>query len=322
MSDANKNQNEINVGVDTGKYQLDIYIRPLDIFFSVNNDEQGIKEAVKGLKTHKPKRIIIEATGRLEHAFIIVCGKAGLPFVVANPIHVRKFAGAIGQVAKTDKLDAQLIAHYGEAIKPKLSQLKPELIQLMSDLLARRQQLIKLQTMEKNRMKIMPKEVSSLIKPILTAIKNQLGKVDQKLLKLIESCPEYKEKKDIIQSMPGVGDVMTFSLLSNMPELGCLSNKQAAALVGVAPMNRESGAYKGQRRIRGGRAQIRTVMFMGMMSAMQCNPVFKVTYQRLVAAGKPKKVAIIACLRKMVVMLNAMVRDGQHWNPVLEVKSV
>ncbi len=322
MSDANKNQNEINVGVDTGKYQLDIYIRPLDIFFSVNNDEQGIKEAVKRLKTHKPKRIIIEATGRLEHAFIIACGKAGLPFVVANPIHVRKFAGAIGQVAKTDKLDAQLIAHYGEAIKPKLSQLKPELIQLMSDFLARRQQLIKLQTMEKNRMKIMPKEVSNLIKPILTAIRKQLEKVENKLLKLIERCPEYKEKKDIIQSMPGVGNVMTFSLLSNMPELGYLSNKQAAALVGVAPMNRESGAYKGQRRIRGGRAQIRTVMFMGMMSAMQCNPVFKTTYQRLLAAGKPKKVAIIACLRKMVVMLNAMVRDGKHWCPVLEVKSV
>jgi len=242
--------------------------------------------------------------------------------VVANPIHIRKFAGAIGQVAKTDKLDAQLIAHYGEAIKPELSQLKPYTIQLMSDMLARRQQLIKMQTMEKNRIQNMPKEVAALIKPILTAIKNQLEKVDEKLLKLIESCPEYQAKKDIIQSMPGVGNVMTFSLLSNMPELGYLSNKQAAALVGVAPMNRESGGYKGQRRIRGGRAQVRTVMFMSMMSAMQCNPVFKATYQRLVAAGKPKKVAIIACMRKMVVMLNAMVRDGKLWSPVLEAKSV
>lgn len=322
MSDANKNQNEINVGVDTGKYQLDIHIRPLDIFFSVSNDEKGIKQAITILKKHQPKRIIIEATGRLEHAFIIACGKAGLPFVVANPIHIRKFAGAIGQVAKTDKLDAQLIAHYGEAIKPELSQLKPDAIQLMSDMLARRQQLIKMQTMEKNRIQNMPKEVTALIKPILTAIKKQLEKVDGKLLKLIESSPEYQAKKDIIQSMPGVGNVMTFSLLSNMPELGYLSNKQAAALVGVAPMNRESGAYKGQRRIRGGRAQVRTVMFMSMMSAMQCNPVFKATYQRLVAAGKPKKVAIIACMRKMVVMLNAMVRDEKLWSPVLEAKSV
>jgi len=284
----------------------------------VSNDEQGIKEAIKALKKHKPTRIIIEATGRLEHAFIVACGKAGLPFVVANPIHVRKFAGAIGQVAKTDKLDAQLIAHYGEAIKPSLSQLKPELIQLMSDLLARRQQLIKTQTMEKNRMKIMPKEVASLIKPMLTTIKNMLEKTEAKLLKLIACCPEYQAKKDIIQSMPGVGNVVTFSLLSNMPELGYLSNKQAAALVGVAPMNRDSGAYKGQRRIRGGRPQIRTVMFMGMMSAMQCNPVFKATYQRLLEAGKPKKVAMIACLRKMVVMLNAMVRDGKHWCPIVD----
>jgi len=317
MTNANNNQNEINVGVDTGKTQLDIYIRPLDIFFTVSNDAEGIKEAIVKLKKHRPDRIIIEATGRLEHAFIVACGKATLPFVVANPIHIRRFAGAIGQVAKTDKLDAQLIAHYGEAIKPSLSQLKPEVMQLMSDLLARRQQLIKLQTMEKNRLRIMPKEVLSSIKPILTAIKKQLEKTEQKLLKLIESCPEYKEKKEIIKSMPGVGDVMTFSLLSNMPELGYLSNKQAAALVGVAPINRESGAYKGARRIRGGRSQIRTVMFMGMMSAIQCNPVFKATYQRLVAAGKPRKVAIIACLRKMVVMLNAMVRDGQHWNPKL-----
>jgi len=315
MANANNNQNEINVGVDTGKTQLDIYIRPLAIFFTVSNDEKGINEAIVKLKKHHPDRIIIEATGRLEHACILPCGKAKLPFVVANPIHVRRFAGAIGQVAKTDKLDAQLIAHYGEAIKPSLSQLKPDVMQLMSDLLARRQQLIKLQTMEKNRMKIMPKEVLSPIKPILTVIKKQLEKTGQKLLKLVESCPEYKEKKDIIKSMPGVGDVMTFSLLSNMPELGYLSNKQAAALVGVAPINRESGAYKGTRRIRGGRAQIRTVMFMGMMSAMQCNPVFKATYQRLVAAGKPKKVAIIACLRKMVVMLNEMVRDGQYWSP-------
>jgi len=185
----------------------------------------------------------------------------------------------------------------------------------MSDLLSRRRQLITLQTMEKNRLSIMPKEIAGIIKPILTAIKNQLEKVDQKLLKLIASCDEYKAKNDIIQSMPGVGNVVAISLLSNMPELGYLTNKQAAALVGVAPVNRESGLYRGQRRIRGGRHQIRTVMFMAMMSAMRCNPVFKATYQRLVAAGKPKKVAIIACVRKMIVILNSMVRDGVYWDP-------
>jgi transposase len=304
------NQKEITVGVDTGKLQLDIHIRPLDIYFTVTNDETGIKKAIKQIKPHKPTRIVIEATGRLEHPFIIACSKADLPFIVANPAHIKKFAGAIGRKAKTDKLDAQLIAHYGEAIKPPLSKLKPENIQLMCNLLSRRRQLMTMQTMEKNRLQIMPKEITNIIKPILTAIKNQIEKVDNKLNKLIEKCSEYKAKNTIIQSMPGIGPVVAFNLLSDMPELGYLTNKEAASLIGVAPFNKESGSYEGQRNIRGGRHKIRTVMYMAMMSAMQCNPVFKTTYQRLVAAGKPKKTAIIACVRKMIIILNSMVRDG------------
>lgn len=309
------NQKEINIGVDTGKHQLDIYIRPLDIFFSVSNDEKGIEESINIIKQHNPTRIIIEATGRLEHAFIMACSKNKLPFVVANPVHVRRFAGAIGQLAKTDPLDAKLIAHYGEAIKPALSELKPESMRLMSDLLARRRQLMTMQTMEKNRLQIMPKEVAQFIKPILTAIKNQIQKTDLKLVKLIQSCEEYKEKNDIIQSMPGIGNVVAFNLLGNMPELGYITNKQAAALVGVAPINKESGSYTGKSKIRGGRYQVRTAMFMAMMSAIQCNPIFKEMYQRLLAKGKPKKTAIIACVRKMIVILNSMVRDGVYWNP-------
>jgi len=247
------NQNEINIDVDTGKTQLDIYIRPLDIFFSVPNDEAGIKKAISEFKKYKPTRIIIEATGRLEHAFIVACSKSNLPFVVANPTHIKKFAGAIGRLAKTDKLDAQLIAHYGEAIKPVLSTLKPENLQLMSDLLSRRRQLMTMQTIEKNRLQIMPKEIPSSIKPMLTALKNQLEKIDTKLSKLIKECDEYKAKNDIIQSMPGVGNVVAFNLLSDMPELGYLTNKQASALIGVAPINRESGIYEGKRMITGGR---------------------------------------------------------------------
>jgi transposase len=309
------NQKEITVGVDTGKLQLDIHIRPLDIYFTVTNDEKGIKKAIKQIKPHKPTRIVIEATGRLEHPFIIACSQADLPFTVANPAHIKKFAGAIGRKAKTDKLDAQLIAHYGEAIKPPLSKLKPENIQLMSNLLSRRRQLMTMQTMEKNRLQIMPKEITNIIKPILTAIKNQIEKVDNKLSNLIEKCSEYKAKNTIIQSMPGIGPVVAFNLLSDMPELGYLTNKEAASLIGVAPFNKESGSYEGQRNIRGGRHKIRTVMYMAMMSAMQCNPVFKTTYQRLVAAGKPKKTAIIACVRKMIIILNSMVRDGVMWDP-------
>jgi len=307
------NQKEVSVGVDTGKDQLDIYIRPLDIHFSVSNNKSGIAEAIKKLKPYKPTRIVIEATGRLEYAFILACSKANLPFIVANPAHVRKFAGAKGQLAKTDKLDAELIAHYGEAINPPLSTIKPAVMQLMSDLLSRRRQLMKMQTMEKNRFKAMPKNIKGLIKPILTTIKNQLEKLDLKLLKLIGSCDEYKIRNDILQSVPGIGNIVAFSLLSDMPELGYITNKEAASLVGVAPFNRESGRYKGQRRIRGGRYQVRTLMYMSMLSAIQCNPVFKSTYQRLVLAGKPKKLAIIACIRKMIIIVNTMLRHEVMW---------
>ena len=309
------NQNEINVGVDTGKTQLDIYIRLLDIYFTVENNDGGIKHAIKTLKKHPITRVTIEATGRLEHPFIMACAQANIPFVVANPVNIKRFAGAIGQKAKTDKLDAQLIAHFGEAIKPPLSSLKPEQMRLMSDLLSRRRQLMDMQTMEKNRSQIMPKTISSLIKPILTALKNQIEKVDLKLQKLIKECDEYKVKNDIIQSVPGVGNVVAFNLLSDMPELGCVNNKEAASLVGVAPFNRESGAYQGKRMIRGGRPKIRTAMYMAMVSAIQCNPKFKAIYHRLVAAGKPKKVAIIACIRKLIVIINSMVRDGVMWDP-------
>uniref|UniRef100_UPI0025E2800D transposase n=1 Tax=uncultured Paraglaciecola sp. TaxID=1765024 RepID=UPI0025E2800D len=174
---------------------------------------------------------------------------------------------------------------------------------------------INMQTMEKNRLQIMPKEITSSIKPMLTALKNQLEKIDNKLHKLIESCDEYKIKNDIIQSVPGVGKVVAFNLISEIPELGYINNKEASSLVGVAPFNRESGSYKGKRMIRGGRSQIRTAMYMAMMSAIQCNPIFKAIYQRLITAGKPKKVAIIACIRKLVITLNSMVRDGVYWDP-------
>lgn len=308
-----RSKQNINVGVDTGKYQLDVYIRPLDIHFTVSNDEKGIKQAISQIKIHQPKRIVVEATGRLEMPFTMACEKAKLPFVVANPVHIKRFAGAIGQRAKTDKLDAQLIAHYSDVIQPKLSTLKPDIIQKMSDLVARRSQLLNMQTMEKNRLQILPKHLAMTIKPILTAFKNQITKIEASIMRLIESCPEYQEKNSILLSMNGIGKVSAASLISNLPELGLMTNKQAAALVGVAPMTKESGRYKGQSKIQGGRHQVRTVLFMAMMSAMQSNSVFKDFYERLLAKGKPKKVAIIACVRKMIVVLNAMVRDGVMW---------
>ena len=304
----------INVGVDTSKSQLDIYIRPLDIYFTVPNTDKGITDAIKTIKKHKPQRVVIEATGRLEMPFILACDKAKLPYVIANPLRIKRFAEAIGQRAKNDRLDAELIAHYAERVQPELTKLKSENIRLMSDLVTRRNQLLTMQTMERNRRQILPKNISSTITPILTALKNQLEKVEAKIARLIESSPEYQAKSTILQSMPGVGKVLAASLISNVPELGFITNKQASSLIGVAPITRESGRFKGKRMIKGGRPQVRTVMYMAMMSTIQCNPVFKATYERLLAAGKPKKVAIVACMRKMVVALNSMLRDGAMWD--------
>ena len=303
----------INVGVDTGKQFLDIHVRPSHEYFQVSNDIKGISEAIKRLKKLSPERIVIEPTGRYEAAFITACAKANLPFSMVNPVHVKRFAGAIGRKAKTNKLDAELIAYYSEAIQPALSSLKPETMRLMADLVSRRNQLLDIQTSEKNRLQIMPKATQASIKSVLLTIKKQIEKMDDELGKLIESCPEYKAKSDLVQSMPGIGKVSAATLISYLPELGLLNSKEIAALVGVAPMNRESGKYKGKQVIQGGRSQVRTVLFMAMMSAMQCNPVFKRTYTRLVEAGKPKKVAIIAYVRKMIVILNSMVRDGVMW---------
>lgn len=303
----------VTVGVDTGKSTLDIHIRPLDLDWRVDNDAKGIASLIKQLKGYAIERIVVEATGRYELAFIIACAKAKLPFVIANPIHIKRFAGAIGRRAKTDTLDAQLIAHYGEAIQPSPSTLKPETMRLMADLVARRNQLLGMRTMEKNRLKIMPKSVASMIKPILTALDKQVDKIDGKLRQLIDSCPDYQHKSELVQSMPGIGKTAAATLISYLPELGYMNNKQAASLVGVAPINRESGRFIGKRTVQGGRAQVRTVLFMSIMSAIQCNNVFKQKYQQLLAQGKPKKVALIACVRKMVVILNSMVRDGQKW---------
>ncbi|TFH90959.1 IS110 family transposase [Vibrio ouci] len=303
----------ITVGVDTGKLQLDIHIRPLKLFFSVENSDIGIQYALKIIKLHQPDRIVIEATGRLEMPFVLACAKAKQPIVRANPIHIKRFAGAIGRRVKSDRLDAELIAHYGEAIQPPLTSIKPNDLRLMSDLIARREQLLSMRTMEKNRIQILPKPLHSTIKPVLTALNRQITKLEEKLVSLIDQCQEYRGKSEILKSVPGIGDIAAASLICNLPELGYITNKQAASLVGVAPITKESGGYKRRRVTQGGRAQVRTTLYMAMMSAMQCNPIFKTFYTRLVDAGKPKKVAIIACVRKMVVILNSMLKNDTMW---------
>ena len=312
-----KSIEEINVGIDTSKTQLDIYVRPIGEFFSVENNTQGIKNALKRIKAYKPTRVVIEATGRLELPFACAASKANLPIVVAHALQVHKFAASTGQLAKTDKLDAQVIAHYGEAIKPRLTEIKADNIQKISDLLVRRSQLVEMRTMEKNRDSIMSKDIKRSNQRLIKQLQKEITWVEQTLDKLIEETPDWNNTLKILLSVKGVGKVLAYTLLSDLPELGQLNRKEVAALVGVAPMNRESGAYRGKRRIRGGRARIRTVLFMAMMSTIQSNPKFKREYQALVAKGKPKKVAIVACMRKMITILNTMVKKGEVWDEKL-----
>jgi len=286
-------------------------------FFSVTNDTIGIKEAIKALKPLKPTRVLIESTGRLELDFVCSAHKAGLPIVVCNPAQVRDFAKATGRVAKTDKLDAQDIAHFGEAMKPALSSIKPAELRHISDLLAVRSQCLDMSTMQKNRLKRMPKSVHKPIQNILKSITKEIAIIDKQLDKLVDNCPEWKQKRDLLLSAKGVGPVMVYTLMSELPELGKLNRKQIASLVGIAPMNKDSGSYEGKRKIRGGRHKVRTVLFVSMMSAIQCHPKLKPMYERMVAAGKPKKVALVACMRKQLIILNTMAKNNTYWDEKL-----
>jgi transposase len=305
---------EINIGIDTSQSHLDVFIRPLGEYFTVENTPRGVAEAVKRIRPYRPDRVLIEATGRLEMPFVCAAHKAKLPIAVLNAGHLRQFARAIGRVAKTDKLDAQDIAHFGEAIKPRPTVLKSAKLRQISDLLTVRSQCLDMSTMQKNRLQRMPKTVQAPIRRILKSIQKEIGAIDQRLDQLIDQVPEWQARRDLLLSAKGVGKVLAYTLMSELPELGRLNRKEIAALVGIAPMNMDSGGYSGKRQIRGGRHKVRTVLFMSMLSAIQCHPQLKPTYQRLVAAGKPKKVAIVACMRKQLVILNTMVKNGTYWN--------
>ena len=309
-----QDKSEINIGIDTGQAILDIHVRPQGHFQFFENNSEGIRAAIRFIKPFKPTRILIEATGRLEMAFFCAAHKAGLPVCVCNPIKVRKFAEMTGILAKTDKLDAQVIAYYGETMKPALTELKPEKLRLLSDLLAVRSQCLDMSTMQKNRLIRMPKTVQKPIRNILKKITEEIAVIDRQLDQVIAEIPQFQARVDQLISAKGVGKVLAYTLLSELPELGSMNRKQIAAIVGVAPMNRDSGKHKGKRKIRGGRSKIRTVLFVSMMSAIQCHPKLKPMYQRLVAAGKPKKVAIVACMRKQLIILNTMVKNGTMWD--------
>jgi transposase len=312
-----KTQVEINIGIDTSQTQLDIYVRPTGDFFSVENTPQGAKQATRRIRKYQPTRVLIEATGRLELNFVCAAQTAELPVVVCNAGQVRQFAKSTGRLAKTDRLDAQNIAHFGEALQPALTIIKPEKLRDISDLITVRRQCLDMSTMQKNRLSRMPKSVQPPIQRILKAIQKEIEHIDQKLDKLVDAIPQWREQRDLLMSAKGVGKVVAYTLMSELPELGKLNRKEIAALVGVAPMNRDSGSYQGKRRVSGGRSKVRTVLYVSMWSTIQYDPKIKATYERLVAAGKPKKVALVACMRKQLTILNTMMKNGTHWNEKL-----
>ena len=311
------NTDEINVGIDTSQTQLDIGVLPTGEFFSVSNDAAGFKEAIARIKKLKPTRVLIESTGPLEVPFACAADKAKLPIVICNALRVHNFAKSIGQLAKTDKLDAFTIARYGESTKPRLTKVKSKNLRQISDLIAVRSQLLTTSTMFKNRLKRMPKSVHSHLDSVLKKLNRELAKVDKQLDVAIAKVPEWQAKVDLLMSAHSVGKVLAYTLISELPELGKMNRKEAAALVGLAPMNRDSGRKQGQRFIRGGRHKVRTVLFVSMMSAIQHHPKLKPMYQKMVANGKPKKVALIACARKQLVTLNTMMKNGTHWEPAM-----
>lgn len=311
-----KNTNEqldFYIGVDVSKSTLDLFIHPLDQHFSIPNKHSEINKIVRVLAQCQPKQVVVEATGRYEHEFVYACDRENLPIVVVNPLQVRRFAQALGVFAKTDKIDAQLIARYAETIKPRIKPIPDQKSRLIKDLLVRRSELIEMQTMEKNRLKILPAAIKPSILVVLETLADQIKIITSQLDQLILESKEWREKLALLTSVPGVGNVMAYTLISDLPELGKANRKEIAALVGVAPITRESGNWKGNRYIHGGRARVRTVMFMAMLSTIQCNPVIKAHYEHLKAAGKKPKVAIIACVRKLIVMLNTMVKNNEPW---------
>lgn len=313
MATQQKSISGVNIGVDIGKFYLDFYIHERNLHWRVENTPSGIRDALRRVARYTVVRLVMEATGRYELALVDEAIERGLPVSIVQPLQVRRFAGAKNQLAKTDKIDAALIAEFAAKMKPKISRTQGKNIRQIRDLISRRRQLIDLLVKEKNRQQIMGKRLEASHKRLLKAIEKEIDWVEQRLNKAVEKESAWSAKRQLMLTVPGVGRTLAYTLLADFPELGTMSNKQAAALVGLAPINRDSGKLKGKRRIYGGRKAIRTTMYMAMLSAIQCNVVLKPFYQTLVAKGKHKKVAIVACMRKLITMLNAMIRDNSAW---------
>jgi transposase len=307
----------VNVGIDVAKAELVIAVRPTEERFTVKNDEQGLAKLVERMQKLRPERIVLEASGGYETQAVSALARAKLPVVVANARQVRQFAQALGRLAKTDSIDADVIAHFGEAVKPELRPIPDDAQRELEALITRRRQLVDIRTGELNRKKTAPRWVVPSIDAMILFLTKQIDDNDQDLDRLLRSTPCWREADDLLQSVPGIGPVVSMTLTALLPELGRLDRRQIAALVGIAPLNNDSGQRTGKRSTWGGRSSVRAVLYMAALTASRHNPALRTFYERLTARGKPPLVALVATMRKLLVVLNAMLRTRQPWSPAL-----
>ena len=309
-----KNSKKSWVGMDISKDYIDVAVHPNKQRDKVLYSEEGMSRVVRWMKKVKPTLVVLEATGGLQARLAATLVHASIPVAVINPRQVRDYAKAAGILAKTDAIDADVLARFGEAMKPEPRILPSEAEQVLKNLMARRRQLLAMITEEKNRLTSASKPIAAQIQKHLQWLKAQLDDVDEELDGLIEESPLYRQKEKLLESVPGVGPVLSKTLMIDLPELGMLSRQKIALLVGVAPLNSDSGKWKGKRRIWGGRANVRSALYMAAVTGSRWNPVLKKFYDRLVAVGKAKKVALVACMRKLLSILNSMLKHNSSWN--------
>ena len=305
------------VGIDVSKDRLDVAVRPTGEAWQAPYNSRGVSDLVHRLEQLAPQLVVLEATGGMEMALAGELAASQLAIAVVNPRQVRDFARAAGKLAKTDALDAHALAHFAQAMRPASRPLPDAQSKELMALVARRRQLVEMITAEKNRLRTAARRIRPKVQEHVLWLEENLEDLDRDLGEFIRSSPMWNGKDQLLRSAPGVGPVLSMTLLSDLPELGALNRGEIAALVGVAPFNRDSGALRGKRQVWGGRGQVRAALYMATLVATRYNPVLRSFYQRLCEAGKPKKVALTACMRKLLTILNVMVKHNRHWNPVV-----
>ncbi len=304
---------EVWVGIDVSKARLDVALGAAGELFGVSNDARGIAGLAARLLELSPELIVLEASGGIQTALVAELGAAGLPVVVINPRQVRDFARATGQLAKTDRLDARMLALFAERIRPEPRALPDEQTRELQALIARRRQLLEMLVAEQNRQQRAPKLVRGQIAGHINWLRKRLKRLDLDLDRMLRNSPLWRETENLLSSVPGVGRVLSCTLIAELPELGRLTRREIAKLAGVAPLNRDSGTMRGKRMIWGGRAQVRAKLYMSALAAIRFNPQLAAFYRRLLAAGKPKKLALTAVMRKLLIILNAILRERAPW---------